>query len=82
LDLFVRDKIFRRDFPLLIEYQMIKCLGNGVLFMDIFIFIAFIILLGSLFTIEAGLRRLNKSNNEIVELLKEIKKESKERVCL
>jgi uncharacterized membrane protein len=59
-----------------IEYQMMKCLGNGVFFMDIFIFIAFIILLGSLFTIEAGLRRLNKSNNEIVDLLKEIKKES------
>jgi uncharacterized membrane protein len=58
------------------EYQMMKCLGNGVFFMDIFIIIAFIILLGSLFTIEAGLRRLNKSNNEIVELLKEIKKES------
>jgi hypothetical protein len=54
-----------------------KYLGNGVFFMGIFIFIAFIILLGSLFTIEAGLRRLNKSNNEIVELLKEIKKESK-----
>jgi hypothetical protein len=44
--------------------------------MDIIIFIGFIILLGSFFTIEAGLRRLNKSNNEIVELLKEIKKES------
>jgi hypothetical protein len=37
-------------------------------------FIGLIILLGSVFAIEAGLRKLNKSNNEIVELLKEIKK--------
>jgi hypothetical protein len=43
--------------------------------MDIIIFIGIIILLGSLLTIEVGVRRLNKSNNEIVDLLKEIKKE-------
>jgi hypothetical protein len=43
--------------------------------MDIIIFIGIIILLGSLLTIEVGVRRLNKSNNEIVDLLKEIKKD-------
>jgi uncharacterized membrane protein len=58
-----------------IEYQKIKCFGNGEFFMDVIIFVGVIILIGSLFTIEAGLRRLNKSNHEIVELLKEIKKE-------
>jgi hypothetical protein len=42
--------------------------------MGIAMFIGFIILLGSLFTIEGSLRKLNKSNNEIVELLKEISK--------
>lgn len=42
--------------------------------MGIAMFIGYIILIGSLFTIETSLRKINKSNNEIVGLLKEINK--------
>lgn len=41
--------------------------------MEIAILIGFIVLLGTLFSIEGKLRNLSTSNNEIVELLKEIK---------
>ncbi|HYK72259.1 MAG TPA: hypothetical protein VEV44_03860 [Pseudoneobacillus sp.] len=41
--------------------------------MEIGIFIGFIVLLGTLFSIEGKLRNINRSNEEIVELLKEIK---------